>query len=253
MAGRRDGPAEDCGGVYAYELISAATDPGNPDHTEAVAEFSRIYGECADPEAVRLTPFKIDEINETLVGLAPRDADDPAGSQAVQDRTYPSRLDELVRAVRTSAAKRELRQLIGKARLDQPVVVDAATASRMVRPYTWLLNRVGDQGVKLTSAGYLPPAHVATAMTELGLGEEWIGKGNRESQTLPSCTCASRQPRWACSASATRRSCSARMRANCATTWPRSGRSFDLIQLAAVSGRMPSSALPSRSFSTSRS
>src|SRR5215471_6300545 len=30
VAGRRDGPAEDCGGIYAYELISAATDPGNP-------------------------------------------------------------------------------------------------------------------------------------------------------------------------------------------------------------------------------
>jgi hypothetical protein len=28
---------------------------------------------------------------------------------------------------------------------------------------------------------------------------------------------------------------------------------FDLVQLAAASGRMPSSALPSRSFSTSRS
>jgi hypothetical protein len=55
----------------------------------------------------------------------------------------------------------------------------------MVRPYTWLLERVGDDGIKLTGAGYLPPAHVEAAMTELGLGEEWIGKGNRESQTLP--------------------------------------------------------------------
>ena len=55
----------------------------------------------------------------------------------------------------------------------------------MVRPYTWLLNRVGDDGIKLTSAGYLPPAHVEAAMTDLDLGEEWIGKGNRENQTLP--------------------------------------------------------------------
>jgi hypothetical protein len=65
------------------------------------------------------------------------------------------------------------------------VLVDAAIASRMARPYTWLLDRVGDDGIKLTGAGYLPPAHVEAAMTELGLGEEWIGKGNRENQALP--------------------------------------------------------------------
>src|SRR5215471_392401 len=56
VAGRRDGPAEDCGGVYAYELISAATDPGNPDHVDAVAEFDRFYGESAAPESMRATP-----------------------------------------------------------------------------------------------------------------------------------------------------------------------------------------------------
>jgi hypothetical protein len=65
------------------------------------------------------------------------------------------------------------------------VLVDAGTATRMVRPYAWLLDRVGDGGIKLTGAGYLPPAHVEAAVTELGLGREWIGKGNREIQTLP--------------------------------------------------------------------
>jgi hypothetical protein len=103
----------------------------------------------------------------------------------IGQRDYPQPLNELVRAARTTAGKRELRQLIGKARLDQPVLVGAVTASRMVRPYTWLLDRVGDVGITLTTAGYLPPAHVEAAMTELGLGEEWIGKGNRENQTLP--------------------------------------------------------------------
>jgi hypothetical protein len=37
----------------------------------------------------------------------------------------------------------------------------------------------------LTGAGYLPPVHVEAAVAELGLAAEWIGKGNRESQTLP--------------------------------------------------------------------
>jgi hypothetical protein len=75
--------------------------------------------------------------------------------------------------------------LIRDARLDQPVLVDAETAARMVHPYAWLLNHVGDGGIKLTSAGYLPPVHVEAVMTELSLGEEWMGKGNRENQTLP--------------------------------------------------------------------
>lgn len=185
VAGRRDGPAEDCGGVYAYELISAAIDPGNPDHTDAVAELGRCYGEFADPEAMRVTPFDIDEVNETLAGLALQGQGEPDDSNTGQQRDYPQPLNELVRAARTTAGKRELRQLIGKARLDQPVLVGAVTASRMVRPYTWLLDRVGDDGIKLTAAGYLPPAHVEAAMTDLSLGEEWIGKGNRENQSLP--------------------------------------------------------------------
>ena len=185
VAGRRDGPAEDCGGIYAYELISAATDPGNPDHADAVAEFDRFYGESAAPESMRTTPFDINEINETLAGHLPLDKHDSASTNTAQERKFPQPLDELVHAVRTTAGKRELRQLIGDARLDQPALVDAETAARMVHPYAWLLNRVGDDGIQLTSAGYLPPVHVEAAMTELSLGEEWIGKGNRENQTLP--------------------------------------------------------------------
>jgi Plasmid pRiA4b ORF-3-like protein len=185
VAGRRDGPAEDCGGVYAYELICAATDPEDRDHTDAVAEFGRVYGDFADADEMRATPFDVDEVNETLAGLTVQDQGGPADSNTGQERHYPNLLEELVRATRTTAGKRELRQLIGKARLDQPTDVDIATASRMVRPYTWLLNRVGDDGIKLTGAGYLPPAYVEAAMIELGLSEEWIGKGNRENQTLP--------------------------------------------------------------------
>jgi hypothetical protein len=185
VAGRRDGPAEDCGGVYAYELICAATDPQNPDHTDAVAELSRVYGELADPEAIRLTPFNIDEVNGTLAGLALQGQGEPDDSNTAQRRDCPKPLDELVRAARSTAGKRELRQLIGRARLDQPVLAGAATASRMVRPYAWLLDRVGDDGIKLTGAGYLPPAHVEAAMSDLGLDAEWIGRGNRENQTLP--------------------------------------------------------------------
>jgi hypothetical protein len=183
ITGRRDGPPEDCGGVGAYELISAATDPANPDHTDAVAEFTRFYGGDVEPDSLRTTPFDINEVNDILSGLEL--ASEPAGSTPEPEHSLPGPLGDLVDAIRTPAGKRELRQMLGSARLDQPVLIDAATAAQMVRPYAWLLDRVGDDGIKLTGAGYLPPAHVEAAVAELGLGEEWIGKGSRESQTLP--------------------------------------------------------------------
>ena len=94
-------------------------------------------------------------------------------------------LAELVAEADVSADGDDLRDLLVAARLDEPVLVEAATAERMVRPYSWLLDRAGADGIKLTSAGRLAPADVEAAMTELNLGEEWIGKGNREAQTLP--------------------------------------------------------------------
>jgi pRiA4b ORF-3-like protein len=183
--GRRDGPAEDCGGVYAHELITAATDPVNPDHADAVAEFDRIFGGEIDPGAIGRTRFDIGKINAALAAAFPATASSGPGPGGAAAGALPEPLGELVSAVRDSASRRELRRLLDAARLDEPVLVDAGTAVRMVRPYSWLLDRVGAKGIKLTGAGYLPPAHVEAATAALGLGEEWIGKGNREVQTLP--------------------------------------------------------------------
>ncbi len=54
----------------------------------------------------------------------------------------------------------------------------------VVESYRWLLARVGD-GVRLTQAGHLPPALVAETLQHLGWADDWIGKPNREDQTLP--------------------------------------------------------------------
>jgi hypothetical protein len=181
LDGRRDGPPEDCGGVGGYELVSAATDPLNPDHSDAVAEFERMYGSEFDAESSSLTPFRIDAINAVLAkrfppGERPERVDPPDD--------LPGPLDELLREVRDGSARRELRWRIGAALAAKPDI-DTAAAARMVRPYAWLLDRVGGDGIPLTGAGYLPPAHVEAAATELGLLEDWMGKGNREIQTRP--------------------------------------------------------------------
>jgi hypothetical protein len=97
----------------------------------------------------------------------------------------PPQVEDLVAAFRDPFTQIEFLRLIVDGGVLEPVLVDAATAARMVRPYAWLLDRVGVDGIKLTSAGYLPPVHVEAAVAELGLAEEWVGSYNRESQTLP--------------------------------------------------------------------
>lgn len=171
-AGRRPGPPEDCGGVYGYELFSAANDPANPNHAEARAEIARVHGSDLDLEALAPTPFALDEINDLLAGL-------PAQSTG----SLPEPVAELVHAVRDTQVQKRLRSLLDDAAPDP--VVDPDTATRMVRPYRWLLDRVGDDGITLTGAGYLPPAHVEATVAELGMADEWIGKHNREAQTPP--------------------------------------------------------------------
>jgi len=128
-----------------------------------------------------MNPFRIDVIDAELAnrfppGARPERADPPGD--------LPGPLEELLSAVRDGYTRRELRWLMGAALAGKPDI-DTVTAARMVRPYAWLLDRAGDEGIRLTGAGYLPPAHVEAAATELGLLEDWIGKGNRESQTLP--------------------------------------------------------------------
>lgn len=174
--GRRDGPPEDCGGIGSYELICAATDPGNPDHADAIVELKQIYGDDFDPAAMRTTPFDTGAVNDELERLDAATATEDA---------LPDQLRDLVSEVRYSDSKRTLLQLINAADLAKPVLVNSATAARMVHPYAWLLDRVGADGIKLTSAGYLPPVHVSAAFTELGLASEWYGQGSRENDTLP--------------------------------------------------------------------
>ncbi len=86
----------------------------------------------------------------------------------------------LIGAIRTPSARRQMERLIEDAELERPSQVDAATAARMVRPYTWLLNWVGPEGIRLTEAGHLPPAQVMEAICQLNLAAD--GHGRRENQ-----------------------------------------------------------------------
>jgi hypothetical protein len=78
-----------------------------------------------------------------------------------------------------------LAEMVLAARLDEPVLVDAGLAARMVEPFAWLVGHVGVRGVELTSAGYLRPADVSAVAEHLRLADEWIGTLNREVHTPP--------------------------------------------------------------------
>jgi len=93
--------------------------------------------------------------------------------------------DELAEVVERFRRARSLPllRLIDDAHLDRAVESEP-NPTDVVQPYRWLLTRVAD-GVRLTQAGYLPPAVVSEAMTKLGWRDDWIGKGNREDLTIP--------------------------------------------------------------------
>jgi Plasmid pRiA4b ORF-3-like protein len=173
--GRGPGPAEDCGGIGGYALLLAATDPGHPDHAAARAEYADLYGPDVDPHGWAPTPFDIDLINSVLADLG--------AIASPHEITGPPR--DLLDAMRTRQGQQQLRRLLGRARMRDPVLIGADTAAAAVRPYAWLLDRVGEDGIKLTQAGYLPPVDVEAAFTELGFNEVWIGAGNREDLTYP--------------------------------------------------------------------
>lgn len=175
IAGQGLSPAEDCGGAPDYDLLVPANDPTHPRHAEARAEYAQIHGGDVDPAWYAPVPFDRATVNDAL---------DAAGLDAPPLSELPPRLAELYAAIRFAPARRRLRGLLGEARIDQPLEVDPDVAASMVRRYTWLLDHVGD-GIALTGAGYLPPAHVEAAVAELGIGDDWIGKGNREAQTAP--------------------------------------------------------------------
>jgi hypothetical protein len=93
-------------------------------------------------------------------------------------------LAELVARIESADVRAALDELIEAGR-SAPVEIDAETQADMVRPYSWLLDRIGDTGLKLTGSGYLPPTEVEAIYAALGIGREWIHKGAREVQNPP--------------------------------------------------------------------
>ena len=178
IAGRRACPPEDCGGIGGYsEVLAALADPDHADgHLRDVLDW---VGEDHDPDhfSVPETDALLRVTMDSLGGLPGLEA-----RLASRGSGFGSTLSELVE--RSRREPKPLAALIAAAeltRLDAPV---PDTKARMVRPWQHLLELVGD-GVRLTAAGWLPPAFVSRLAGDLDLLEPWMGKGNREEFTQP--------------------------------------------------------------------
>nr|WP_223884007.1 plasmid pRiA4b ORF-3 family protein [Pseudarthrobacter sp. BIM B-2242] len=176
VAGARRAPLEDSGGIGGYyDLLDALADPGHEDHENLHAWAAWTAGpwQKFDPDQL-----DINAVNHELALMFPAPC-------ANGERSGTESLTQELANRMPPGLRREFRAYLRGAGLDGPATVEAAVAEAMTAPYLWLTRRVGREGLSLTAAGWLPPAVVREAMTELGWARDWIGKANREDQTLP--------------------------------------------------------------------
>lgn len=81
--------------------------------------------------------------------------------------------------------QREVRELLFRSDEGRVRPTSGLAIAGAMSPLSWLVARMGADGVGLTKSGYLPPAFVEDAMTELGRLDEWPGRNFREDLTWP--------------------------------------------------------------------
>ncbi len=177
-AGRRAGPLEDSGGPPGHNELVAAhrTDPS----LAGLEDYLRDWVPAGwDP-----AEFDAEEVTRQLsvVGLAPEEVlASLAGDEGVD---WPVSLEGLL-GLAPPAVTTQLAQLCARARTEHEAELTAEDLTAITKPYRYLVELAGDDGIPLTGAGWMKPSHVEQIYRELEFDAEWIGKGNREDQTMP--------------------------------------------------------------------
>ena len=203
LDGGRACPPEDCGGPHGYravldlagraaggrhldsedaERLSLTFGPTSPADLLADAERLDVSSIDADLRAGRVGGVLSADLSDSLAAALGPDLVALASGAAPQHPTmYPAVTDLVERC--DARIRPSLLHLIAAARLDAPVLVDAAVAAAMAEPFAWFVRHVGVGGLALTAQGYLRPADVMAVAECLHLDAEWIGAMNRESLT----------------------------------------------------------------------
>lgn len=191
LDGASRGPFEDSGGLHGYyEKLEIAADPEHPEHA-FISDWLRVtVGPWAgrEPGAFDLIGIQSElnlMFNPEGSGTSPYDM---SGLVKSDRHRRDGDVDEASPIVALASQlpppiRSELRQHLQRTGVLEPRGIDDESAARMVRPFGWLMDAVGAEGLALTAAGWMPPATVLSGMTELGWLDDWIGKGNREDLT----------------------------------------------------------------------
>lgn len=180
VGGRMAGPLEDCGGPDGHnELVEAyLSDP----RLTGLDEDQRAWlppdwdPKDLDLDGVAARLSWVGLSGDELLSMLP--AADPSGAG------LPGALESLL-DLATPAVVSELAELSTQARTDITAQLTSEDLAAIARPYRYLVDLAGDEGIPLTAAGWMKPAYVEGTFRDLGMDDGWIGKGNREELTAP--------------------------------------------------------------------
>ncbi|HNQ06372.1 MAG TPA: plasmid pRiA4b ORF-3 family protein [Tetrasphaera sp.] len=161
-------PPEDVGGIGTWNALAAAL-RADPDPHALIDDLSMYAGwlpEGTDPDA-----FPIDAVNTELSRL---------GDSLRLPTPHPV-VEELVSGT-TPDVRTELRELLLAAHRRRDVSVSDEQWVALLRPWQTILDLAHPDGIPLTAAGWIAPAHCERLWHESGLAWEF-GKGNREQNT----------------------------------------------------------------------
>lgn len=170
-------PPEDIGGIHYYNEVAAwlRGDRGaSVDDPEALLTWL--------PEGFDPREFDVAEAQGRLAATQAAGGIDPGAlSERMRDaldRVGPARRELAGMLIEAALPRRGERHVI-----DELSVVEVVRAAR---PWLILLDEIPSTGLKLTAAGYLPPAVVSRVFGALGFGPDAVwGKGNREDNVRP--------------------------------------------------------------------
>lgn len=171
LAGKRACPPEDCGGIGGYAGLAEWVRGGH--RPDAVPEPFQTAADALDWLPIDWHPdaFSVAEANATLA------------FESAEPVAVTGELAEIADQLQRRGI-RTLRHALSRPAWRQRVEISDDDLSRMLNPYLLLLDLIKDP-VKLTGAGYLPPALVEQLAERTGITDWWIGKANREDLTYP--------------------------------------------------------------------
>ena len=173
LAGERACPLEDVGGIWGRHELAAWVRAGAP--ADALpGQFQNVeHARQWVPDAYDPDAFDADEATEAMRVWA--------AGEHLPWHGLPEPLVELITTMRIWDTVSRWLDVLGPR---EPQVLDDGDVQRAARPWLAVLEAVGN-GVRLTSAGYLPPATVEQIAKAAGVTDWWIGKANREDLTPP--------------------------------------------------------------------